>query len=149
VKEILVPVDGSDTACRAARFAAELAQRMGAKVTLLHAYDAPTVAQLGLHNLPKPQLEAALQHVARGSFDRALGAIGEIQVPVEERVVVGHPATEILAHIHSQRPDLIVMGSRGLSPLRGRWLGSVSQAVLRMAEVPVTIVRDTTGVRDG
>jgi nucleotide-binding universal stress UspA family protein len=36
----------------------------------------------------------------------------------------------------------IVMGARGMGPMRGALLGSVSQSVLQKAKVPVTIVKD-------
>jgi universal stress protein A len=37
--------------------------------------------------------------------------------------------------------DLVVMGSRGLSPMKELLIGSVSETVLRHAPCPVTVVR--------
>lgn len=141
MKRILVPVDGSEPSCRAARFAAELAKNQEATVTLLHVYDAPTAAQLGLEALTREQVDETLRRVARGSFDAAERAIGDLDVPVREQVVIGHPAEEIVAASKSLEAELIVMGTRGLRPARAMWMGSVSQAVLRSSPSAVTVVR--------
>jgi nucleotide-binding universal stress UspA family protein len=56
-------------------------------------------------------------------------------------VVRGNPTVEIIAFAERNEVDLIVMGSRGLSPIDGVVMGSVSERVLRGAPCPVTIVR--------
>ena len=55
--------------------------------------------------------------------------------------IIGDPARVILEAAQSCDADLIVMGSRGLSEIKGLLLGSVSDKVLHHAEVPVTVVR--------
>ncbi len=141
MQNILVPVDGSDGSIAAARFAARLARDAGASVTLFHSHDSTTADQLGMARMSREEFAQAQERIARGSFDRAREAMKGIDVAITEVPTIGPPAIEITAWAAQHRPDLIVMGSRGLSPLKTLLLGSISDHVLRHAPCPVTIVR--------
>ncbi|MDD9945596.1 MAG: universal stress protein [Myxococcales bacterium] len=141
MQDILVPVDGSQGANRAARFAAFLASELKAAVTLLHAYDAPTAAALGLAGQDKAAFDETIQGVARGSFERAKAEMGGFDVQVQTQVAVGDPAHEIVSHAQKTHPLMIVMGTRGLSQVKEALMGSVSDYVTRHAPCPVTIHR--------
>jgi nucleotide-binding universal stress UspA family protein len=139
MKRILVAVDGSEGANRAARFAAELARDTGAALELLHVYDAPTAVHLGLRALSKEELSERGESIAHGSIAAAEEAIGGI-VGAEHHLALGHPETEIVTRADELDADLIVLGSRGLRDLEGVLLGSVSRKVLSRAKRPVTVV---------
>jgi len=132
---------GRRVAAIAARFAGYIASETGARLTLLHVYDAPTVAALGLASLSKEEVKETVERVAQGSFRAASEELAAFDVPVETRALVGHPAQEIVAYAREHHPQLIVMGTRGLSPLKERVLGSVADHVTRHAPCPVTIHR--------
>jgi len=55
--------------------------------------------------------------------------------------VAGHAAKEIVDTARTEGSDLIVMGSRGLSDIAGLFVGSVTHQVLRLAHIPVLVVR--------
>ncbi|MDH5670720.1 MAG: universal stress protein [Myxococcales bacterium] len=141
MKEILVPVDGSEGSNRAARFAAYLASETGARVTLLHVYDTPTATALGLASLGKDELEATMQRVAKGSFDAAEAEMASFEIEIGHHTVLGHPAQEVVAYARQHHPQLIVMGTRGRSAVEETLLGSVSDYVVRHAPCPVTVHR--------
>jgi len=141
MRDILVPVDGSDGSNHAARFAAFLARESGAKITLLHVHEASTAEMVGLASQSQEQIHAREAGVAAGSFAGAREAIAEFDVETNEATRLGHPATEIVAAAQELRPQLVVMGSRGLSLMKELLIGSVSDHVLRHAPCPVTIVR--------
>lgn len=142
MKSILVPVDGSESASRAAHFGATLAGALSSKLTLLYVYDAPAASLLGLAHMGEDAVKAALAKVAQSSFDRALAAMGDVSsLSVNKVSTTGHPFEEIVSHAKFLACELIVMGSRGLSPLQELVLGSVSDRVLRYAPCAVTIVR--------
>ena len=125
MKRILVPVDGSESSCRAARFAAQLARDTEAKLTLMYVLDVPAVTALELSALTEQYMDPSKNIAAKRSFEKAEAAMGEVQ-EVDHVVAVGVPPQEILAFASENRFDQIVMGSRGLTPLRELLLGSVS-----------------------
>ncbi|MDH5493774.1 MAG: universal stress protein [Myxococcales bacterium] len=141
LQDILVPVDGSVSAGRAARWGAFLASETKARITFLFVYDAGAASSMGFKALTAEQLELAKQSVAKGSFDQAREQAKEFDVEKRYEIVVGHPQSEILGWVQQHHPQLIVMGTRGLSPLREILLGSVSDFVARHAPCPVTLVR--------
>lgn len=141
MKRIVVPVDGSEGAGKAARFAAELAAALNAELLLLHVFDAPTVAQMGLEALDREGVARAKDYVAKGSFDAARKAIGDLDVVIKTHTELGHPAHGIVSFAQTSSADLVVMGTRGRSEVAGLLLGSVSEYVMRHAPCPVTVVR--------
>ncbi len=141
MKQIIVPVDGSEAAGHAARFAYKLAQDTGARLTLLHVYNAPAAVMLGFGALTQEQVLASQQLVSRGSFDHARSTMEGETNWVETDTVIGHPGTEIAAYAKQKKADLIIMGSRGMSAVAELLMGSVSEYVVRHASCPVTIVR--------
>ena len=61
--------------------------------------------------------------------------------PYEREIASGFAANTLIDVAERYGCDAIVMGARGLGALRSALLGSVSQAVLQAARVPVTIVK--------
>jgi nucleotide-binding universal stress UspA family protein len=59
----------------------------------------------------------------------------------ETTLVYGDPATEILALAEATKADMIVMGSRGLSNLKGLLVGSVSHKVMNLAKCTCVTVK--------
>ena len=141
MKKILVPVDGSEGAAKAAHFAAEIARAVSAEVVLFHVYDVPSVAAMGLTAMSKDDFERAQDEVALGSQEAGERAIAGIEVKTTRARALGDPATEIITYADVNHVDLIVMGRRGLSTMKGLLLGSVSERVLSHAPCPVTVVR--------
>ena len=141
MQTILVPVDGSEGAKRAARFAAYLASEIKTSVTLLHVYDTPTAAALGLAGQSKQEARATIERVAQGSFESARAEMAAFEVAVETVSEVGHPSQEIVGWARDHHPLFIVMGTRGLSNVREAMMGSVSDYVTRHAVCPVMIHR--------
>jgi nucleotide-binding universal stress UspA family protein len=79
--------------------------------------------------------EEAVENATRGPRE----IFEEAGAHVEVAHRFGNPADEILEEIKGWGPDLVVIGRRGLSAPK-RWiLGSVSERVLRHAQVPVLV----------
>ncbi|MCZ7685909.1 MAG: universal stress protein [Sandaracinaceae bacterium] len=130
MERILVAVDGSDGASRAAHWAAELAKQTGARLELLYVYDAPTAVHLGVRARTPAELSETAESIASGGIAAAESAIAGL-APAAHHLALGHPALEIVARAAEIDADLIVVGSRGLRSLDGVLLGSVSRRVLR------------------
>lgn len=139
IQSILYATDGSAPAERAGDFVASLAVRYGARVIVLHAYT-PVPGYLGEPNYSRTlykTLEEAEALVA--DVTRRLRELGVAEVETE--VVEGPAADAILNVAEVRKPDLIVVGARGLGTWRGLILGSVSMAVTQRAECPVLVVK--------
>jgi nucleotide-binding universal stress UspA family protein len=138
--EILVPVDGSDGSHRAATFGAQLAR--GLNLPLKLAFVVPLTAEntMAFAKLSREEIEAIENQQARMVLDKAQGVIAGQGTSVAELVLIGDAAEEILNYSRQNPQTLIVMGRRGLSPIKTLMLGSVSEKVMRYASGPVTIV---------
>lgn len=138
--QIIVPVDGSESASRAAAFANALGVTTGVPVTHLHVFNAVPGEVIGAPRLAQADVERDRKESARKAFAAARDAVGNSGHAVQERMVFGDPVDEILAYAHAHGPALIVMGRRGFGRVRHLLLGSVSDGVMRHAKGPVTIV---------
>lgn len=136
---ILLGVDGSEHALRAARTAGDLARNMKSKIIrVVVAFD-PIPPYLG-----EPNLQAAItarMKEAETILQKALEAVGETPGEVHTEILEGSPAEAILDVAKTREVDLIVMGSRGIGRLKGLLIGSQSQKVVQHALCPVLIVR--------
>ncbi|HEX7901848.1 MAG TPA: universal stress protein [Planctomycetota bacterium] len=123
---ILVPLDGSEHSLRVVPLVLDLVRPLDARVTLLYVHEPPG---------PNPHWllpERPLEDVER--------LLREHTVPVTTAVREGDPAAEILAACRTNAADLLVMATHGRSgPVR--WLfGSVTENVLRAADIPLLVV---------
>jgi nucleotide-binding universal stress UspA family protein len=137
-KNILVAVDGSEHALKAARIAGDLARQMQAELRVVTAYE-PVPTYLGQPNLQHALDERFAQ--ANLVLEEAIQQIGEIQGELKTDVLEGPAAEAILAVVEARGNDLVIMGTRGLGRLKGLLLGSQSQKVLAHASCPVLLVR--------
>lgn len=138
-KWILVPIDGSSGSCRAAAFAANLARATDSPIVLMHVYSPSPSEVMGMAHLPKKKVEAISQGASEAVFAKVLKGLDLEGLKVEQKSVWGEPRVEIIAEAQA-REALIVMGRRGMGKIKKLIIGSVSDAVLRTARVPVTLV---------
>jgi len=138
-QRILLAVDGSEHAVRAAKVAVEMAHCMkSAELRVVVAYD-PIPPFLGEPNL-QLAIDARLNE-AQGILKKAVGLVGNSHIDVHTELIEGNPAEAIIEVAKTRNSDVIVMGSRGLGRLAGLLLGSTSQKVVSHAPCPVLIVR--------
>ncbi|MBM3837104.1 MAG: universal stress protein [Verrucomicrobia bacterium] len=141
LKRILVPIDFSDCAKKALRYAIPLASQHRAALTLLYVVPANyAVGEYG--GIDYGSLEAEM----RASGERQLASliVDEIgdQVPVDPLVQCGSPAAEIVAVARGMPADLIVISTHGRTGLKHVLLGSAAEYVVRHAPCPVLVVRE-------
>jgi nucleotide-binding universal stress UspA family protein len=159
IHHVLVPTDGSENAERAVRFSAQVAdRRQQAEVTVIYVHLRVQPASQGGASVQvpgQPLQEESPSHDetddeelvhAQEIVDRAVSEIKSLvtspDVTVAGRVVVDNMVDEgILKAADEIKADIIVMGTRGLSTLRGAIMGSVSHALIEKANCPVLIVK--------
>ncbi|TAJ43803.1 universal stress protein [Methanofollis fontis] len=86
------------------------------------------------------KIEKRMRENAREKLEGIARVIGDAGLRVRTEVAKGLPSMEICAMAKREGVSLIVMGSHGRSNLAGVVVGSVSEDVLRKANVPVLIV---------
>ena len=139
MKRILVAVDGSEASLKAARMAADIALRFGARMTLAYVIPRlllpPDVYGLTLAEVEREQRTHADKLVAE-----ALAHLGEPGVQVETAVLSGSPAETLAEAAAAPDVDLVVLGSRGRGAVARVLLGSVSDRLVHISPKPVLVV---------
>ncbi|HEX9793528.1 MAG TPA: universal stress protein [Planctomycetota bacterium] len=141
IRKILLPTDLSGEADRAFGPVGQLAKESGASITLYHVVYDPGVAP---HGAPlAPPVQAAdlpvLVEQARESIAGKRSGLPE-EVPVDVVVESAPDVARAIAQQGStQGHDLIALSTHGRSGFRRLMLGSVAEAVLRHAHVPVLV----------
>jgi nucleotide-binding universal stress UspA family protein len=137
---IVVGVDGSGSSKEALRWAAAEAQRSGAVLDVVMAWDNPYREMWLPSDPPGADRLALVKRTVRGLVDEVLGP--QPPVTVEAMAAEGPPA-QILVRA-AGGADLLVVGSRGHGGFAGVMLGSVSLHCVSHAPCPVVVVRDAT-----
>jgi nucleotide-binding universal stress UspA family protein len=134
---ILVPVDLSDRGAETARQAGALAQRFSASITLLHVIetlDAP------FEEL-RPFYEQ-LERTAGETLDRWAASLRRDGLTVDEQIVYGRRAREVIKFAEDRPFDLVVVGSHQLTPDNlGGGLLTISHQIAIACAVPVLILK--------
>ena len=137
----LLALDGSKNANEALRLLKDLSMD---HLVLLHALNVPKPA----YPMMIPEVAQQLSHEIERSMradgerllERAVSLLPFHTGPVTKVMQVGSPAEVIVTTAEEEKTDLIVMGARGLGPIKERLLGSVSHRILTSAPCAKLIV---------
>lgn len=138
-KHILVPLDGSHLAEAALAPASQLAQTLGAPVTLIHIIeqDARREVHKDRHLTETDEAQAYLREVAARAFPSTMKVETHVHSAAVEDV-----AQSIVQHAQEEfAPDLIVMCTHGKSGVRDILFGSIAQQVVAHGATPLLLVR--------
>jgi nucleotide-binding universal stress UspA family protein len=139
IHRLLVATDFSADANRALAWAVALAQRSGARISLVHALAGPVA--LGEEELPLESVRAAqwaAEQAARGRLERLHAEHPEL---AGERVLEPGRAWRVICEAAQRLDvDLIALGSRGRSALGSLLLGSTAERVVQHAPRPLVVV---------
>lgn len=145
-KNILIPTDGSPLSQRAATTGVKLAKAIGAKVTAFFA--APPATPIIYRNLlpvgyaTPEEHQRMIEKTTAKYLEFIERAAKKAGVRCESVHTTGdYSDDEILKIAGKKKCDLIVMGTKGQSGLRGVLVGSVTHKVLGKSKVPVMVVR--------
>lgn len=137
IKNILFPIDFSERCCGAAPFVHAMAQRFGARITLMSVVSpfwqtASSGDLSGSLVVDMDELKRDLEMRLEGAFTREFAGL-----TVERVAEIGDPAESITRFAHTQGTDMIMMPTHGYGPFRNLLLGSVTAKVLHDAQCPV------------
>jgi nucleotide-binding universal stress UspA family protein len=139
-RKILIAVDESAFAARAADVGFDLARSLGAEAAIIHVVDPSVVAYAPEGGIPASELV----NLAQQDGKRLLANFSQraaLQPPPFEFIRVGKSGTEIVKAAKEWPADLIVIASHGRGGVERLLLGSVAEAVMRHASCPVLVVR--------
>jgi nucleotide-binding universal stress UspA family protein len=142
-KTILVATDFSPAAEAALDTALGLAEKLGAKVHVLHAYQLPIVEFPDSFVVPTAEVNAGIITSARRELEDCLARSARrtgSHVPLAAVLEQADPREAVLNVAQSISADLVVMGTHGRSGISRALIGSVAEAVIRRASLPVVTV---------
>ena len=137
IKKILVPLDGSKNSLRGLDEGIYLARQCQATIT-------------GLYVVPmaKPKTSSQISYVEKYLLNNAAQFMSKAKkrsaqngILFDDKIVYGNEGPKILNFATSKSYDIIILGSRGMSPLKEAFLGSTSNYVLHKSKIPVLIVK--------
>jgi len=141
--EILVPTDGGDASDIAVDHAMYLADRCGARVHGLFVVDSGPLKSIGGGY---PEAVTEIERIGEEAVGRVESAGDERGVETATSVVRGTVHRTIVEYIEGNDVDAVVMGTHGRQGVGRHLLGSVTERIIRMVDVPVVAV---TAPEDG
>src|SRR4051812_5961114 len=136
-RRILVAVQNSDADQTILEHVSEMARVMGSSLLLVHVADgwaARNFNQLKLR-------ESEEMKVDRDYLERLRGQLEAKGFPVETRLAMGDPATELVKVAEEQGVDLIAMSTHGHRFVKDVLLGATADKVRHLVKVPVLLLR--------
>lgn len=144
IRSILLPTDFSECGNFARSYAASLARKFGASIIAVHVIE-PMVPTVGYSGMTEPLPIADIADQLETSAERELPRLAECEecvgLEIEEVIVHGEAAAEIVRVAKERDADLIVLSSHGRTGLGRILFGSTAEAVVRHASCPVLVVK--------
>lgn len=155
IKKILYATDLSENSRHAFAYAAGIANRYGAGVTILHVieelsrYTTDRIALFAgdeeFEKIRKRKEQDVIDIIKKRLENFCAQASSELPecpfITKETIVKVGLPSNVILEEAHGGEFDMVVMGTRGHSTILDAEMGSTARRVLRRCKKPVLTVR--------
>ena len=138
---LLVPVDGSRCSLRAVDYAVKQAEKAPLTLHLLNVE--PPLDDYGMvaAYLSRRQHAQAMKLRATRIIEQAAARVRKRNVTCRTHAVIGDVARSIVQTARRQKCEAIVMGTRGMGPVKELLLGSVASKVLHLTRIPVTLVK--------
>jgi nucleotide-binding universal stress UspA family protein len=148
---LLVAVDFTSFSEEALIFASQLAEKLQARLLVLHVIHDPAEAPgFYAHKGKKKKFLQSMEEAAEEMMDRFLKKMRKAypgQLAIKEAVpllVVGTPVTRILEIAEKKKARMIIIGSHGRTGLSHLLVGSKAERVVQLAPIPVTVVKGST-----
>ena len=141
-KTILAPTDFSEPAQKALDYAVELAEKLGAKVHVIHAFELPLVGFPDGTMTITAEMATRITVAAQKSLDEVVARYKGRSVEILTSLVQGDPREMVVETARKVGADLIVMGTHGRRGIARALVGSVAESVVRTSSIPVLTLRE-------
>ena len=139
--KILIAIDGSELALDAVAHALQLVRcGLKAQFVLANVQESATLYELVTSRDPE-QIAAAAVEAGEHLMAPAKAQLEAAGLSVETMVGIGDPAHVLVDLIEEAGAELALIGARGQGAVTSALLGSVSQELVHLSPVPVTIVK--------
>ncbi|KIA87291.1 universal stress protein [Flavobacterium sp. AED] len=145
MERILVPTDFSEHAEDALKVAAQIAKKNNCKMFLLHMLELPSQmsdAISGGSSIPEVML---FIKKANETFQKIKERPYLNGISVSETVHFERASDGILSFSKKNKIDLIIMGSHGSSGIEEILIGSNTEKVVRLSDIPVLVIKKDIG----
>ncbi|GGW37553.1 universal stress protein [Arenibacter certesii] len=141
MKKIIVPVDFSETSEVALKTAASIAKKFGSEIFVLHMLEMSDSWMTSNEDVVQQQAVFLMRYAEMkfGEFLDKPYLNGVKVTPIVKRHKV---YSEVNAIAEKHQADLIIMGSHGTSGIKGVFVGSNAEKMVRNAHVPVLVIKD-------
>ncbi|MDG6904755.1 MAG: universal stress protein [Nitrososphaerota archaeon] len=136
-RKILVAVDGSEGSLRAADFAVGLASKLESEMLFINVVGASTTQRD--YRIPADMV-GSFEAMGSEALSKCEEKAKENGVKATSLEVSGNPVEEILESSREAGCDCIILGKSGLGKIERLLMGSVSESVTKLSDVPVIIV---------
>ncbi len=144
ISKILVPVDFSEYSKSALRFAASIASKNGAQIHAISIIHPPRVSPELLEDIELNYQEfiSVLQREVKNKLDNLISeCTRECQInTITSEVLEGQPP-DVILELSREKFDLISMGIKGRSLSEKLLVGSVTEQVVELSDIPVAVIR--------
>jgi nucleotide-binding universal stress UspA family protein len=155
INKILYATDLSENARYAFGYAASIANRFSAEITIFHVMEdlSPDARNRVTDYLGEERWEELKKKNEEQVLDTIKKRLEKFCENVTEEfsecpfitkdiiVTIGHPVEEILFQVENKDFDMVVMGSHGYGMLADVMMGGTARRVLRQCKIPVLVIR--------
>ena len=143
IRNVIVPLDGSELGETVLPVAEGLAEAMSLRVHLVHAFDPAAYDRrhrytFAMAGIPSASEELEARH--KEYLESLAGGLVSRGLDVTTEVLTGPAASAIVEYAQESPQDIVVMATHGRSGFRRLLLGSVTEAVIRSSGDPVLII---------
>ncbi len=139
MKKILVALDGSKNSMRGLTKAIDIADKNSSTIIGINVVNVPISYFV---SRPKMEIKEDMIKESKKIIDGAKIKCKKAGISFESKIIPGgDPGYDIIKFAKKSKSDIIIIGSRGLNPLKEIFLGSVSNYVLHKSKIPVLIIK--------
>ncbi|MBI5050133.1 MAG: universal stress protein [Nitrospirae bacterium] len=141
--KILLPVDGSKYSMEALKIAVDYAKTKGANICLINVMPYIEGIDLEISALEREKIKESLEKRADYIVQQACGRLAADDVIAVCRAVVASTSVSdaIIDFAEKEKIDLIIIGSRGLSPSSRFKMGSIASRVVKHSPCSIYVVK--------
>jgi nucleotide-binding universal stress UspA family protein len=137
---LLVAFDGSDHSMLALKEAVQLSEMIDCRIVILNVQPNLNSLHTGLF-FSKADMDEYSKEQGEKAIKKAENYLKDQHILYEKLIEIGYPIQVICNVANEIKAKYIVVGSRGLGPIKGQFLGSVSNGILFQASCPVLVIK--------